>query len=377
MQQAPLHSEKPPRRVLHILNDLRFSGAEVMLTQAAPYWHEAGLELAVLACGPEVGPYAPALEAAGYRIEHLPFRKSLRDMARLRKTLDRLHPDLIHVHSEGMAFFIALANQASIHRPTLRTVHSNFPFSGVLQQRKRLERALQRAWGTWHVAIGPSVAENEKIRFWNRCLTCPNWFDSFHYRPPTQEEVTQARAQWGIPSGQIALVTVGNCNATKNHEALLQALATGPLRDGPWMYLHAGQEEPGTPERSLAHALGLASQVRYLGAVQDIRSLLWAADLYVMPSLYEGFGNAALEAAGTGIPMLLPRVPGLRDFEGYDWPRSITWSDYPTAPSLALALKQWLAHPSPKDSRPWVGQFSIQSGACRYLDVYGQILQDA
>src|SRR4029078_4190075 len=49
----------------------------------------------------------------------------------------------------------------------------------------------------------------------------------------------------------------------------------------------------------------LANAVRFLDAVKDIRSLLWASDLLVMPSLYEGLANAALEGCASGLPAIL------------------------------------------------------------------------
>ena len=45
--------------------------------------------------------------------------------------------------------------------------------------------------------------------------------------------------------------------------------------------------------------------MRFLGAVKDIRSLYWASDLLVMPSLYEGLANAALEGCASGLPAIL------------------------------------------------------------------------
>ena len=48
--------------------------------------------------------------------------------------------------------------------------------------------------------------------------------------------------------------------------------------------------------------------MRFLGAVKDIRSLYWASDVLVMPSLYEGLANAALEGCASGLPALLSRA---------------------------------------------------------------------
>ena len=51
--------------------------------------------------------------------------------------------------------------------------------------------------------------------------------------------------------------------------------------------------------------LGVSDRVRFLGHCRDVREVLYAADAFVMPSLCEGFGNAAVEAMATGLPVVL------------------------------------------------------------------------
>ena len=83
-------------------------------------------------------------------------------------------------------------------------------------------------------------------------------------------------------------------------------------RRGAWpadaVVLFAGRERDrgvSALVRKLAGSPQLAPHVRFLGAVKDIRSLYWASDLLVMPSLYEGLANAALEGCASGLPAIL------------------------------------------------------------------------
>jgi glycosyltransferase involved in cell wall biosynthesis len=79
------------------------------------------------------------------------------------------------------------------------------------------------------------------------------------------------------------------------------------------VYFHLGSEEAHKPERALAAELGISGQVRFIGSHPDPRYFHWAADVFVMPSLYEGLGIAALEAIAAGVPAILSRVDGLSD----------------------------------------------------------------
>jgi glycosyltransferase involved in cell wall biosynthesis len=68
------------------------------------------------------------------------------------------------------------------------------------------------------------------------------------------------------------------------------------------------------PLESLIHRLGLSTCVRFAGARRDIPRILPALDVFVLPSLYEGFGIAILEAMAAGKPVVATTVGGIPEF---------------------------------------------------------------
>lgn len=70
-----------------------------------------------------------------------------------------------------------------------------------------------------------------------------------------------------------------------------------------------GPERSGAEEE--ARELGVASDVRFLGRIDDVAPLLAAADLYIFPSESESFGLSALEALASGVPVVAARVGGV------------------------------------------------------------------
>ena len=60
-------------KIVHVLNELKFSGAEIMYVDAARVFQEKGGDLMVVATAPEIGEYAPNFERAGYEVFHKPF----------------------------------------------------------------------------------------------------------------------------------------------------------------------------------------------------------------------------------------------------------------------------------------------------------------
>lgn len=324
-------------KVLHVLNELKPSGAEIMLRIAAPLFRQNGVECELLATGATVGPYAPALHAAGYPIHHLPFSASpgfFMGVARLAK---RLGADLVHFHAERAFIAYVLAARAAGLKNLVRTVHNNFSFDGWLRRRRAVERCLAERLGVRYITIAPGVDRNERERYGISPHLIPNWFDSARFLPATSDVRSEARRRLGMLKDDFVLISIGNCSPVKNHNALIEALAQ--CVDVPWQYLHVGLEEAGEPERALAARLGIGERVHFVGAVDDVLPYLHAADLYAMPSLFEGMSIAALESLATGLPALLADVPGLADFRQYL--DDVTYCQ-PDADSLTQALRPLL-----------------------------------
>ena len=61
----------------------------------------------------------------------------------------------------------------------------------------------------------------------------------------------------------------------------------------------------------MATQVGLGGQVKFLGWIDNLNSVLPRWDVFVMPSLEEGFGIAALEAMAAGLPVVATSVGGL------------------------------------------------------------------
>lgn len=309
------HSENPGTiRVLHILNELRPSGAEMMLVSGSAEFRRLGVTTSVLSLGGVVGPYADFMRQAGYRILHIRFNKTLGFLSELRRLFKDDSYDAVHIHCERGSFWISLIAKLSSRATIVRTVHNVFPFGGVLRLRRKLQRKISSSIGVRFSAVSESVRKNELTRFGIKAQHIPNWYDNNRFFPPSAKQKKEARDALNIPQDTAVIVSVGNCNEAKNHSMLLRAL--NGVEGVSFLYLHVGHEDRDCTERKLAQEMGLESKVRFLGARSDIPVILHAADAYVMPSLYEGMSIAALEALGSGLPALFTEVPGLSDFKG-------------------------------------------------------------
>lgn len=300
-------------KVLHVLNELKPSGAETMLRSAAPYWKKHGVSCEILATGAVEGEFAENLRTAGYPVHHLPRRRSPAYFIDFRRFVRKGGYSLVHQHADRSSYWFGLAALSAGAR-LVRTMHTNFSFDGALRWRRALQRRHLQSLGARFVAIAPGVQMNEQDRFGITSELVWNWIDTDRFRPASSDERMAARARWGFTDQNLVLLSLGNCAKVKNHGAIIEALAHTRDLDG-IRYLHVGMEDEARSERQLAEQLGVADRIEFCGWMPDAREALAAADLYVMPSLYEGFSIAALEALSVGLPALLAHVKGLRDLE--------------------------------------------------------------
>lgn len=122
-----------------------------------------------------------------------------------------------------------------------------------------------------------------------------NGVDLEHFRPAP-------RAAGAAPR----FVFVGSGFERKGLGTALEALARVPQA----RLAIAGRDRDAARYAALAARLGVAERVRFAGGVEDVRPLYAAADCFILPSLYDPFPNAALEALAMGVPVILSRRCG-------------------------------------------------------------------
>jgi len=125
---------------------------------------------------------------------------------------------------------------------------------------------------------------------------------SFH---PRLREAHRARSrtELGIPDGSMTYVFVGGGFERKGMFRLLSAFRRGA--DARAHLIVVGGDKAEARAKSLARDLGIGDRVHFLGARDDVRPWYGAADAFVLPTLYDPFPNAALEAMACGLPVIV------------------------------------------------------------------------
>ena len=303
------------KKVLHILNSLLPSGAETMLYSAAKYW-DRNLEMHILATGKNMGEYAEHLRTAGYQLHHIYNENYVVQHKQVRELIKKEKFDIVHIHRQGEACSYALDAKLAGASKIIRTVHNVFVFHGLVQIREYIARKLSALIGVEYVAISSSVSENERKRFGIKTVEIRNWYNDERFHFVTEEEKRVARERLGIENDMYCIVSVGNCSSVKNHFSILKAIAA--YKNDPHFqkvrYLHIGKGAQEDEEMRYVKEQQIQEYVHFYGFTDPV-PYLEAADLFVMPSVYEGFGISGIEGAATGIKTIFTMVPGLKDFQ--------------------------------------------------------------
>jgi UDP-glucose:(heptosyl)LPS alpha-1,3-glucosyltransferase len=170
------------------------------------------------------------------------------------------------------------------------------------------ERAMFRNPQLKAVICNSRMVHNEIQKYFgvpdNKLHLIRNGLDLNHFKPPDEQLRQKARSEFGLGSNTKVMCFVGSGFERKGLRQAIRACAAlnqGGLES---MLLVAGQDKARAAYEHIAHALGISDRVRFLGAVEDVRTVLWSSDLMVLPAIYDPFPNAALEALACGVPLV-------------------------------------------------------------------------
>jgi glycosyltransferase involved in cell wall biosynthesis len=307
-------------KVVQVLHELKFSGAEIMYVDASPYFREKGCKLSVLATAPNLGEYSRYFEEAGYQVLHKPYPRGWNFASRISywiwfiRLLTREKYDVVHIHSHaimwGMSLCAWIAGKRSVY--TFHSVFTSHFYSYPYHLWQRW--SAKKIFGCRFQSISHTVYEHELEHYHNKTWKIYNWYGYTRFFPAMNGEKKRNREELGIPTDALVIISIGGCSFIKRHEDIIKALPLIAKQYPSVQYLHLGKGETEEAEKRLAAELGVDKNIRFCGNQTDIRKYLVASDIYVMTSRHEGISITTIEAMACGIPSILYNVAGLRDF---------------------------------------------------------------
>ena len=363
-------------RVVHIVNQLGYGGAEHVLAELAGGLPPAEFEMSFVGLQQSNRPPRRLLDA-GHEVISLEGRSRFHiPIRRLLGVLRARRPDVIHCHLSRAAATGGLAARLSGSPPLVASVHNHW---GTAQH------PLNRLLDSWTfsrcdvvVCVSEAVCDSipAKYKRYRDFRVIRNCIDAQHLQD-TQCGADELRGELSIPQGARVVGMVGRLAACKGHRTLLEALPAVLAQFPQTVVVLAGDGELLQPLRRLAQALGVAESVRFLGFRADVPRIMKLCEVLTIPSLLEGLPMVLLEACALGVPVVASDLPVFTeviqdDASALTFPRG-------DAGALACSLIEALQAPERMAARGAQAQstvtreFSAQAMVTKHRDLYFEL----
>lgn len=330
---APRAPGGRPLRVLH-LTTVDMSLWLLLRTELA-YDVRAGLEVHG-ASAP--GPYAERLAGLGVLHHALPSLsrrwapgRDARAAAEVHAVLRAVRPDVLHTHTPKAGVLGRVVGRAARVPVVVNTCHGLWTRP---TQPAWLRRSVVTVEGLAarcsHAELYQNAEDARTLRHWarGRQRVVGNGIDLTRFAPDAAAR-RRIRAAWGLPDDALVVGGVGRLVAEKGVLDLAAAARAFPPRV---VTVWVGPRDDATTDVPES----LPGPVRLLGPVDDMPAVYNAFDVFVLPSHREGFSRSAMEAAATGLPMVLTDVRGCREIGRHEEHLLLVAPGDPTALASAV-----------------------------------------
>lgn len=188
-----------------------------------------------------------------------------------------------------------------------------------------LKMMLQSLVGGWMVVLlrmcdgiiavnSEAVSELEPYQIpGDRIKKIPNGVDVERFKPATTEQRTILRNLLRLTNQQVAVLFVGRMEAEKNLKGILTVWPRifENCPNARLVLVGDGQEK--SVLESSIQGKAWSQSVQFLGQRENVIEVYQAADMFLLPSLYEGMSNALLEAMACQLPVVVSRIAGNSD----------------------------------------------------------------
>jgi glycosyltransferase involved in cell wall biosynthesis len=353
-----------------VLPGFHVGGAEKWAVNVAGALQESGLNVTILS----LGPVTASPEIFGVQIP-------LVRLSPLRALV------LLAFRRQNLAVCVAALTRANLfvglccwilRIPNITSLHLSLAQNPAESRMRWLLRNLVHRF-LWRVTDRVVACSQGVARQGVEVLGCPQALMTTIYNPCFRSDEIRRPRSVRRQTGAISIVAAGRLHPQKGFDILLQAVAQSRLRSRCKVAIYGDGPERSHLERQ-RDALGLAETVELPGFTSNLRDRFRDADVFVLSSRYEGFGNVLAEALAAGCLCISFDVPFGPDEILQDGRFGILVPDVAPTPLAAAIIQAVDAVQSGhsilfKDAgfEAHVSQFTNEVFRLRFLDVVATV----
>ncbi|MDH4423933.1 glycosyltransferase family 1 protein [Bacillus cereus] len=305
---------KKNKRVLHVVSAMNRGGAETLVMNVYRKIDKEQIQFDFVSHRNEKCDYDEEIAKLGGIVYRIPSLGQVGPFAYI-KELTKIMSDnqyvAVHAHTDYQGGFAALAAKMTGIKKRVCHSHSNNWLQGSGFKAKITLKILQsiiKYAGTDYCAcsveaarflFGEGTINNNKVKL------IKNGIDIGQFTDVDIKDNISVRKELNIPDEVKIIGHIGRFSESKNHIFILQVLNEILKRDTNFIAVLVGDGPLKESIELEAEKLGIYNKIRFLGVRTDIPSLIKAFDIFLFPSLFEGFGIVALEAQCAGVPCVV------------------------------------------------------------------------
>lgn len=350
-------------KICQIIPDLPMGGAETMCVTLSIELKKLGHQVCVISLYDCDTILSRRLTDAGIQLQCMGKKPGLDPgcIPKLRKAIKIFAPDVIHTHIHALKYAYIAALGLGI--PMLRTIHS------IASQDAEADTAINRflfaRGGVIPIAISDAIKDTTAEYYHLNISSIPVILNGVDLSRCIPKENYTA-------DGAIKLLHIGRFHEAKNHKDIIQAMTMLKKRGIPVTLDCYGDGELLEEIKNSVARLDLQNTVRLRGVSADVFPILHDADIFLLPSVWEGIPMTIIEAMGTGLPIIASNVGGIPDMIEHNVsglliaPEAQALADAVEALSKDTSLRAHLG----KGALQAVHRFSAEEMAEGYLSLY-------
>lgn len=310
-----MSDKNEPIRVLNLFTIMDRGGAETMVMNYYRKLDKSRVQFDFMVHRPERGAYDDEIESLGGKIYRMPAIRpwTAKQYRKVVRKFYEDHPEykIIHSHMSELGYYDFLeAEKVGI---PVRICHAhNRPYGIDIKSPVRwYYKTLMIPHISHMFMCGEESGEwlfgkKNKSKF----IQLNNAIDAKNY---SYNEVKRAEVRKSLGlTEELVVGHVGRFNPQKNHPFIIDVFNEVHKKEPDSVLLLVGDDSGKVAEdiHKKVDEVNLAGAVRFLGVRTDVADLMQAMDVFLFPSLFEGFGIAALEAQAAGLPAVVSkRIP--------------------------------------------------------------------
>lgn len=292
-------------RILQVVPSFNIGGVEGLVLSYLSNYNKDRMELFCISLYERVDTsFTRKIEQLSLPVIYLNKRGplSISFIRELRNKIREIEPTVIHTHMSALKYVI-MAGGGDYR--LFHTIHSEIIKDAGLYDRL-LNKYLFKKYKVSVIALHKRLAEDVKKYYsLSKTYVIKNGVDIQKFI-----EAESIRERLSLSKDEFVIVNVGRFHPAKNHLFLIRVFnEILKIKEKSRLVL-VGTGSLETEIRELSSELDIMDKILFLGDREDVAAVLKSADIFLFPSIYEGFGIAVIEAEASGLNTIVSdKVP--------------------------------------------------------------------